>query len=219
MKRYGVILAAGEGKRFKGEKQFFLVKKRPILFYSIFAFENSSVDEIFLVVPKKETLKIKKLIKKAGFCKVKKVVEGGKTRQESVRNGLSWLPEKGFVAIHDAARPLITSEDIDKGFKEVEKKGAVIYGVPVIDTVKEVKNKRIIKTIERKGLFLAQTPQFFKISVIKDAHRIAEEKRIQGTDDAFLCEKAGYPVFVLEGKRENIKITYPEDINIIKAFL
>lgn len=220
MSYHGVILAAGKGERFGAKKHFFKLHDKPLIYFSLLAFERSMVKEVIIVTNGEDIERMEKIVKKERFEKVKKILRGGKTRQESSRIGIYAISaNEGFVAIHDAARPFITSDDVNIGFKHVREKKAVIYGFPVVDTIKKVKKGKIEETLERENLYLALTPQFFEISLIKEAHKIAEKKGYIGTDDASLCENAGFDVFVIKGKRRNIKITFKEDIEFLKVLL
>lgn len=146
------------------------------------------------------------------------IIEGGKTRQQSVFNGLLALQNCDYVLIHDGARPMITPETIKKAIDMVQSKKALTVATKTIDTIKQVdENLKIIKTIERAGLYNTQTPQAFEYNLIKDAHA-----KIQGqnfTDDAGMLEHLGYDVYILEGDYKNIKITTQNDIEIAKAYL
>lgn len=207
---YAIILSAGKGKRFGGPKHKFVHKNQPLLYWSLKAFENSKLTDKIIVVARDD---ITELVK--GFRKVTKIVKGGKKRQDSMSKGLLEIKEDGYVAIHDVARPFITPELIDKGFREVKKKEAIIYAVPVTETLKLVKNKKIKKTIPREGVFISQTPQFFKTEILKKAYKEAVKRKFYGTDDASLMELIKKSVWIMRGERRNIKITFPED----KVFL
>ena len=148
-------------------------------------------------------------------------INGGNTRQESVRNGINNLPNNATkVLIHDGARCLIKPELIDKCFKELEKNDAVILAVKVTDTIKVVNENRIIKeTPDRNFLWAAQTPQGFLVTQLKKAHQIAKENSWNVTDDASLFERLQWPVKIIEGNTTNIKITSPNDLKIASLFL
>ncbi|MEO0090121.1 MAG: 2-C-methyl-D-erythritol 4-phosphate cytidylyltransferase [candidate division WOR-3 bacterium] len=219
MKKYGIILAAGKGKRFGSLKQFFFIKDKPLFIYSVIAFENSICDEIFIVTLKDKKREVRNWIKKWAFTKVKKILTGGKERFHSVMKTLRFLPDTGYVAIHDASRPLITTEFINRGFKLVEKYKAVIFGIRSEDTLKTVFHNQVFATLDREHIYRIQTPQFFEIKLLKKAYRLAKEKRWQGTDDAFFLEKVGFPVYLFKGEKRNLKITTREDLELIKNLL
>ena len=148
-------------------------------------------------------------------------INGGNTRQESVRNGVNNLPNNAIkVLIHDGARCLITPELIDKCFTELEENDAVILAVKVTDTIKVVNDNRIIKeTPNRNFLWAAQTPQGFLVTQLKKAHQIAKDNNWTVTDDASLFERLHWPVKIIEGNSTNIKITSPIDLKIASLFL
>lgn len=219
MKKYGIILAAGRGKRFGLLKQFFLIKDKPLFIYSVMAFEKSVCDEIFIVTLKNKKREIKDWIDKLFITKVKKIISGGKERFHSVMKALRFLPNNGYVAIHDASRPLITPNFINKGFKLVEKYKAVIFGIKSEDTLKTCFNNQVVTTLERDYIYRIQTPQFFEISLLKNGYELARKEKWNGTDDASFLEKAGFKVYLFEGDKKNIKITTKEDLELIKNLL
>ncbi len=219
MKKYGIILAAGKGKRFGNLKQFFFINDYPLFIYSVKAFENSLCDGIFVVTLKEKKREVWKWIKKLSFRKVKKVITGGKERFHSVMKALRFLPSRGYVAIHDASRPLITSNFINQGFRLVEKYKAVILGIKSEDTLKTVFNHQVIATLDRRYIYRIQTPQFFEIKILKKAYQLAKKEKWEGTDDSFFLEKAGFRVYLFEGDKRNLKITTKEDLELIKNLL
>ncbi|MCS7258936.1 MAG: 2-C-methyl-D-erythritol 4-phosphate cytidylyltransferase [candidate division WOR-3 bacterium] len=214
---FAIILAAGRGQRFGGLKQFLMVNKKPLIYYSIVKFNRSPfVDKIILVTLQEKINYLKMLASKYQLNKTQAVIAGGKERQDSVYNALKLLPDNGYVAIHDAVRPLVSLSLIKKGFLLVKKHRACIPVLPIYDTVKEVKNHRVIKTLERSQLYYVQTPQFFEIALLKKAYAHAYKQNIYQTDDAGIVEFLGTPVFTFEGEKTNIKITEKNDLIIIK---
>jgi 2-C-methyl-D-erythritol 4-phosphate cytidylyltransferase len=215
-------VAAGKGKRMKSNinKQFIDIKGKPMLYYSIDAFnKNSSIDNIVVVCGKDEIEYCREnVIKKYNLSKVSRVVEGGQERQDSVFNGLKALRNCDIVLIHDGARPLVTSKIIENGIKYSNIYGACACGIRPKDTVK-VKDENGFShdTLNREQLFLVQTPQCFKYNLIYKSHNKASEERIQATDDTKLVEYYGSKVYLYEGSYDNIKITTPEDLSIAKA--
>lgn len=217
---YGLILAAGKGERFGAEKQFLTLLNKPILYYPLSTFQNCrEIDSVILVTGRERIDYVKEMIKEFNFDKVKKIVEGGEHRQDSVRKGLEEMETPGSVAIHDGVRPFISPEMLKKGVEALKNHKAVIYGTPIPETVKLVRDNRVIKTMDRDGLFVIQTPQFFHLSLIKDVHKRAYEKGYYSTDDASLIEWIGEEVFLLQGDPRNIKITTPMDIELAEAIL
>ncbi len=225
MKNTAIILAAGKGKRMQSDvpKQYLLLEGHPILFYSIRAFEQSFIDEIILVAGKEEVEYCRKeIVEKYGFQKVKKIVAGGRERYHSVYEGLKAIDSTDYVYIHDGARPFVTSEILERVQKEVEQCKACVVGMPVKDTIKIVGIDHVVRdTPDRKVLWQIQTPQTFSYELVKAAYDkwMKKEDGII-TDDAMVVEKMlQYPIKLVEGSYENIKITTPEDLKIGTVFL
>ena len=210
-----VIVGAGQGLRlgFNFPKAFVLLKSKPLFEYSLKVFlEHPKISEIVLVVPPD-----KKDIVLPLRCKA---VAGGSTRQESVFNGLKTLsPDCQRVLVHDAARPFISKAILDRLLEPLERGIASIAAWPVSDTVKATEGKKIIKTIDRQNLWIAQTPQAFPISILKEALAKARADNFVGTDEASLVERLGISVQVVLGDAANIKITSPEDLILAEALL
>jgi len=152
---------------------------------------------------------------------IKDIVPGGAQRQQSVRNGLDAVPSNTeIVVIHDGARPLVQTSLVDGVVKEAKRTGAATLGVPVKDTVKMTgESNQVVRTVPRDKLWLVQTPQAFRYEVICRAHQWAAAQGYSGTDDASLVEARGWPVSMVQGSYENIKVTTPEDIIIAEALL
>jgi 2-C-methyl-D-erythritol 4-phosphate cytidylyltransferase len=217
---FAVILAAGVGKRFGREKQFVKINNLPVIYYSIKALNQSPVIDKIIIVTKKERIGyLRKLVKRYKFIKVESIVEGGLKRQDSMRNALKILPDKGNIAIHDSARPLLNQSMITQGFRLVKKYKAVIPVLSVTDTIKQVKNDFVIKTIDRTDLSYVQTPQFFELGLVKKAYLKAEHTNYYATDDANLIERLWKKVYVIAGLKQNIKITDQEDLALVKKLL
>lgn len=218
-----IIPAAGAGIRMRSgiAKQFIELQGKPILSYTLEKFqESSSIDSIFLVAPKKDLDFCRvDIVNRYGFSKVHKVVAGGKSRQDSVRNGLEATKgEYELILIHDGVRPFVDLPLIERVISAARVERAVITALPARDTVKEVGgDKIIVRTYMRNRIWLAQTPQAFRYNDIMTAHRKAVEEGWEGvTDDASLLEKSGIPVKVIEGSEKNIKVTTPDDMVITK---
>jgi 2-C-methyl-D-erythritol 4-phosphate cytidylyltransferase len=230
MKTIAIIAAGGQGKRIEGKlpKQFLMLKDKPILAHTVDKFERCElIDEIILVVPE-DYLEYcsQAIVDKYNFKKVRKIICGGKERQDSVFLGLKACSNNtSIVVIHDGVRPLISPDKISESIKLCEEKkssgpiGAVVLAVPVKETVKRVERGNIITTLDRDKIWLTQTPQTFEYKLILDAHQKAEEDNFMGTDDSALVERLGYEVTVLEGDYRNIKITTAEDLMIAEKFL
>lgn len=212
--------------RFGGEvpKQFRTVCGRPVLTWAIDSFEKAaSIDDIVVIVPEEYlAYTAEKVIDPYDFTKVRKVVEGGGVRYQSVLCGLEALSKTTeLVAIHDGARPLVSVGDIERVVEVAAKDKAAILAVRAADTVKRVKGSHVISTLERDSLYLAQTPQVFHYDLIMQAHR---EFAAQGgddsvTDDASLIEKRGHKVKAVESSSPNFKITTAEDLLLAEALL
>ena len=215
-----IIVGAGEGKRIGNkDKTFLVIDEKPLLAHSILPFEKCNlIDEIILVVKKDKIEHAKKLIDEYKFKKVQKIISGGKTRQDSVYNGLSKIKNTDVILVHDIARPFITENLIKDCIKNAKKFGAVIPAISIKDTVK-IGNKFVKKTICRNNLFLIQTPQVFKYKILKEAYESAKKSKFYGTDDASLVEKLGHKIKLISGSPKNMKITIPEDIIIAENLL
>lgn len=219
-----IVLAAGSGSRMNStvKKQFMNIKEKPILWYSLFAFQNSTVDEIILVTAKEDIEYCKKEIVDANnFNKVKKIVAGGQERYESVYNGLKEI-NGDIVLIHDGARPLLNADIINRCIEGAIKYDAVVAGMPVKDTVKIVGKDNIIEeTPDRSKVWLTQTPQAFKSKLLKMAYdRMQKEIPLGITDDAMVIERfTDSKVRFVYGDYSNIKVTTPEDILLVETLL
>lgn len=226
-----VVLAAGSGRRMNSDtkKQYMLIKGKPVIYYSLKAFQESFVDEVVLVVsPNDVDYCRKEIVEKYGFTKVRYIVEGGKERYHSVAAGLQCLSRDGFVFIHDGARPMLTKEILERALSCVEACGACVVGMPSKDTVKIADAEQNIDTTPNRNLvWMVQTPQVFSAELIKDAYeellmkeQQLSEQGIAVTDDAMVVETlSGKKVKLVEGSYENIKITTPEDILLAECFM
>lgn len=215
-----VIVAAGAGTRMgtKESKMFCEILGKPVIAYTIRAFEECDVvNEIILVSREEDIFSFWDIINSEGFEKVKKIVRGGKTRQASVLAGISEAAGFDRIAVHDGARPLVTPEIIRRAVLESDKTGAAVVGVRVCDTIKEAGDNGIVsKTLDRERLWQIQTPQVFDAGILQSAHQNAADEK---TDDASLVEQAGGRVLIVEGSYENIKITTSFDLAVAEAVL
>ena len=223
MKIKAIVPAAGLGSRFDKDKNKLLEKINdvPLIVYTLRALASvDMIDEIIICASKNLIPEIGKLVNTYKIPKVKKIIKGGKTRQESVFNGLKAIDTKvDYVLIHDAARPLITPDIINSAIKQAADKGASIVAVTPKDTIKRLDKAagKISQTYERSELLNVQTPQIFKFLDILVAHRKFEKQNF--TDDSAMIEKLGIPVFVTVGSYKNIKITTKEDLKIAELFI
>ncbi len=220
-----VIPAAGMGTRMEHDmnKIFIIMENRPILAHTLEAFQQcEEVDEI-VVVAKPEELSYlhAEFQSDYPFTKVRAIVAGGETRQDSVFNGLMAVdPACDIVLIHDGARPFVDQRLIHDSIIGVIEHGACVVGVPVKDTIKVIdEDQKIRYTPQRKTLWKVQTPQSFIYEFIVDAHLRAQDEEIKATDDSSLVEQLGYPVHMVMGSYSNIKITTPDDLKFAKAIL
>ncbi|MCR5736416.1 MAG: 2-C-methyl-D-erythritol 4-phosphate cytidylyltransferase [Eubacterium sp.] len=218
-----IVLAAGTGSRMqsKQKKQFMEVKGKPILWYSLFQFEQSLVDEVILVTGEEDIPYCKKeIVERYGFKKVKDVIAGGKERYHSVYNGLQKAAGE-YVLIHDGARPMITEKIIEDTIQGIKQYRACVVGVPVKDTIKQVSEGKVVHTPDRNSLWITQTPQGFETALIKQAYeQMMQEDQIAVTDDAMVVEQyGGQSVYFVEGDYKNMKVTTPEDILLAEVFL
>lgn len=213
-----IIVAAGKGSRMKSEcpKQFIEVKGRPILYYTIKAFENSNVDEIIVVTGEEYISYVREeIVTRYEFQKVSNVIQGGDERYESVYRGLLSMVDCGYVMVHDAARPFVTSAFINEMIEAVWQQDAVIAGVKAKDTVKMIdENGYVESTPNRERVWNIQTPQAFAYDLLKNAYdKVIGDQFTKATDDAMVVEYATKQrIKVMEGSYGNIKITTPEDL-------
>ena len=220
-----IVLAAGSGKRMnsKVHKQYLIIQDRPVLYYSLKAFEDSAVDEIVLVVGKgEEEFCRKEIVDKYGISKVKAIVEGGKERYHSVFEGLKQTSDADYVLIHDGARPLVNQDIIRRCMQEVQKYQACVVGMPVKDTIKIADEEGYAKqTPDRKNVWMIQTPQTFSYALIYEAYEeMLKTEDTAITDDAMVLERIkGKKSKLIEGSYRNIKITTPEDLLIANVYL
>lgn len=220
-----IVLAAGSGKRMnsKVHKQYLIIQDRPVLYYSLKAFEDSAVDEIVLVVGKgEEEFCRKEIVDKYGISKVKAIVEGGKERYHSVFEGLKQTSDADYVLIHDGARPFVNQDIIRRCMQEVQKYQACVVGMPVKDTIKIADEEGYAKqTPDRKNVWMIQTPQTFSYALIYEAYEeMLKTEDTAITDDAMVLERTkDKKSKLIEGSYRNIKITTPEDLLIANVYL
>ena len=213
---YGIVVAAGRGERFGGSKLLARAGGHPLLYYSLRAFERCPQVKSYVVVirPEHRTV-VEEVLALGRMQKALPPAIGGPTRTASVANGLARLPRSGVVAVHDGARPLVTSAMLTRGF-ETCVRTPVTYGVPVVDTLKRVQGNRAIETLPREGLLAIQTPQFFRIGQLRAA---ITKPVTSATDDCSLVERLGIRPIVLLGSPSNIKVTTREDLDIVRRLL
>lgn len=226
MKNIALILASGSGERCKlgYPKQFAKINTKTVIEHTIDAFENHKlIDEIIIVTSKDYLTKLESIIKQTKYKKVSSIIEGGATRKDSSYNGISQIKETECnVLIHDGVRPVISERIITDCINALNNKNAVCTAIESSDTILVTNEDGIIKNIpQRKTLKRAQTPQCFKLSLIKKAHLLAkEDKNCLVTDDCGLIMHYKLEnIYTIQGDANNIKITYPEDIEFAKKYL
>jgi 2-C-methyl-D-erythritol 4-phosphate cytidylyltransferase len=213
-----LVVAAGTGMRFGGPKQFAYLRAKPVLEWTLERFQaHEAVDDIVLVLPDEQDFKHYRL----RYGKIVDIVRGGERRQDSVWQGFRLLPasETGLVLVHDGARPLASADLVSRVIAATRVLGAAVPVLPVEETVKEVRDGTVVRTLDRTLLARAQTPQGFLYPLLKKALETARKDRFQGTDEASLAERAGIPVGAVDGDPRNIKITTPVDLRIAEALL
>ncbi len=233
MQVFVIIPAAGLGTRMAtgapashAPKQFLELGGKPILILALDAFLRvEAVQRIFVAVRKNEMRRVEAQLREHSLTTRISVVEGGDTRQESVRNALKLLPaeDNDIVLVHDAVRPLIDPETIERTIEAVTRHQAAIVAVPAIDTIKQVERTAdgaiIAATIPRERIVLAQTPQGFRCDLLRRAVEAAAADGFAGTDEASLMERLGIEVAVVAGSPRNFKITQPGDLALAEFYL
>ncbi len=213
-----IIVAAGTSKRMDGlDKLFARLYQKPLIYWSVVAFENNSkVDNIVIVSSDTGIKKINKMINRYNLTKVKHVIPGGARRQDSVKAGLIFAEGSGWVLIHDGARPLVGQDIINSVLEKAMVSGAAIPAIPVNDTIKTVRKNQVSNTLPRNNLFAAQTPQAFSYDIITRAFEMIDA---QVTDDAQMVEMSGGDVSLSTGSYDNIKVTTLLDLEIARILI
>lgn len=220
MKVTAVIPAAGVGKRFSsgGKKQFFEIEGKPLFFYTLTAVANSyDFHEIIIGASLDDFDFVNELCSIAGI-KNFRILQGGSERCETVNNCIM-AAETEYVLIHDAVRPFITKDIVKETIKASKITGAAICAVPVRETLKKVDGGTVKKTVDRNNFVLSHTPQVFELKKLKVALRSSSENKIAVTDEAQAMELAGYSVKIVDSSPDNIKVTYIEDIAVVKSLV
>ncbi|MBI3802644.1 MAG: 2-C-methyl-D-erythritol 4-phosphate cytidylyltransferase [Nitrospirae bacterium] len=224
---HAVIPAAGQGKRLGGEtkKQFLELCGLPILIHTLIPFQSASIiNEITCVVSKEDCSFIEGLVSSHRLDKVKRILHGGERRQDSVWAAVSELCERSdpndLILVHDGVRPLVTTELIERVAAAAAEVGGAVAARPVTDSLKRVSSGRIIsQSLPRENVWAMQTPQAFRLSLLREAYQKAETDRFEATDEAMLVERLGHPIRCVEGSAENIKITTPPDLRLAEILL
>jgi 2-C-methyl-D-erythritol 4-phosphate cytidylyltransferase len=219
-----IVVAAGKGTRLGGNrpKQFLELGGIPVLIHTLRQFERSrEINEIVIVLPAEETDSFLSLAKEFGLQKPMRVVAGAETRAQSVARGLALIGEAEIVAVHDGVRPFVSPDEIDQVVNAARTTGAAVLVAPVPDTIKEIRDDRVIRTLPRADLRRALTPQCFRLELLKRAYQALSEIEVANevTDDSLLVERLGVEVVAVEGSSRNIKITQQEDLVQAEAIL
>ena len=219
-----IIAAAGAGTRMASDrpKQFLLLAGMPVIFHTLKPFEEcEQIHEVIVVLPAEESAGFLSMAGKYGLRKLTRVVPGGATRADSVKRGLMAIRSATaeIVAVHDGVRPFVTVAEIESTIAAAQSGGAAILVAPVADTIKQVIDRAVVKTLDRGVLRRALTPQCFQYELLRQAYQRADVNDPSLTDESALIERLGNPVTVVEGSSRNIKITTTEDLAIAEALL
>lgn len=216
---FAVVVAAGVGERMNHAipKQYLPILGKPVLAHTLEVFERcAAIEEVIPVInARHEDLFLREVWRRYAYRKVKRYVFGGERRQDSVYQGLLALKEYGddFVLVHDGVRPLLDEATLWRCVESLREHEAVCCAVPCVDTLKLTEDGKVIReTLDRRKIWRAQTPQGFRVGLLWEALRWAEENHFWGTDDASLVEQLGKPVYLVLGSEDNLKITTPQDL-------
>jgi 2-C-methyl-D-erythritol 4-phosphate cytidylyltransferase len=217
-----IIVAAGSSQRMGFDKLFALLEDKPVVGHTLAAFERAEcVDEIIVVGRDDRLGELQELVRRAESKKVRHIISGGVHRQDSVRAGLNLLaPEVRFVAVHDAARPLITPGQIERVLAGCRVHGAAALAEPITDTLKRGdENSFVCGGVDRAGLYAMQTPQIFSRDLLVQAYDAVETEKLSVTDEVSAVERLGAKVLLVPNDEFNLKITYPRDLLLAQSFL
>ncbi len=207
-----LIPAAGSGRRMGTEQNKLLIELegQPVIYWTLQAFEEHPwVDEMIVISGDSQIIAVAET-----FTKTTGTVAGGENRQASIKNGINRIePENAIVVVHDGARPNVTEKVISAVIAKAAEYGAAIAAVDAVDTIKRVKEGRVIETLDRSELIRVQTPQAFNGELLQKAY---DQDNLEGTDDASLIERLGHPVYIVDGDYRNIKVTLPEDVDYLQ---
>lgn len=219
-----IIPAAGKGERLGGDipKPYIQIAGKTILEYTLSRFkEVSGLGEVIVSTTDEYMDSTEKLLNKL-FPELKTlVVEGGAERQDSIRNALEKISDRtGLIAVHDAVRPFVTKEHIERCIEEASRSGGAVLAIPSRDTIKVAgENLEIQETPDRKKLWQAQTPQIFWAALLREAYQYAQEHNFLGSDDSSLVEKIGGKVVLVQGSSANFKVTHPHDLDVARYLI
>ena len=217
-----IIVAGGSSQRMGFDKLFVTIANEPVIAHAIRAFEGAkSVNEIIVVTREQRHDELQKITSGAGFRKIRAIVPGGERRQDSVRAGLDRIDRDAkYVAVHDAARPLITRAQIELAVEQCRVHGAATLAQPVNDTLKRVDaDLLVVGSVDRHQLYAMQTPQIFERRLIEDAYRRVYAENILVTDEVSAVERLGQKIALVLNDDFNFKITYPHDLPVADFIL
>jgi len=217
-----ILVAAGDSRRMGFDKLFAEIAGEPVIAHTVRAFEHAeSVDGITVVAREDRHDEIKAIVRDKNFRKVRSIVRGGKHRQDSVRAGLGELDSAAqYIAVHDAARPLVTPEQIERVLQQCTTHGAAALAEPINDTLKRADgNLLVTESVDRDQLYAMQTPQIFERQLIEEAYRAVYRDNVPVTDEVSAVERLGHKVALVINNELNAKITYPRDLPIAQFVL
>lgn len=216
MKNLGVVIAAGGNSLRMGfDKLTFPLRGKPVILWSIAVFDRfEPVSEIVVCAPPDRVEELRRIVDSEGFLRTIRVISGGKTRSQSVKNGIFALENADFIAIHDGARPLLSDFDLQRVYDEAVRVGGAILCSEVSDSLHRVKGEMIEAAVARDGLVAAQTPQIFKSDIIKKAYALGNE----ASDDCALVLQSGGAVAAVKARDINVKLTTPADMELAKIY-
>jgi 2-C-methyl-D-erythritol 4-phosphate cytidylyltransferase len=217
-----IIVAAGSSRRMGFDKLFAEIGGKPVIAHTISAFENTDVVSAIIIVAREDRHRdIEEVVRKEGFKKIHAIVRGGEHRHESVRAGLEHLPEKAsHVAVHDAARPLVAPEQIERVYQVAQKHGGASLAAAVSDTLKRADvDLAVSDSVDRDQLFAMQTPQIFERTLLEEAYRKIFEEKLSVTDEVSAIERNGGKVVLVPNEQPNFKITYAGDLQLAELVL
>ena len=225
-----IVPAAGLGTRMGADqpKQFLELDGMPLIVFTLRRLVASpAITDFFISTRAEDVMSVEDKVAKAALGRPARVVHGGDTRQQSVANALAQVdPSTEIVLVHDAVRPFVTREQIERVIAEARARGAAILGIPAVDSVKEVKRASlpadvalISATVPRERIVLAQTPQAFRYPLLRDAFRKAQQDGVTASDESALVERFGHDVYVVQGSERNLKITRASDMDLARFYL
>src|ERR1700759_2588442 len=219
---FAIIVAAGSSQRMGFDKLLSMIGDKPVIAHSIDRFEHCDcIDQVMVVVRSDRRAEFQKIVDGFRFTKVNRLVDGGSERHLSVWNGISRLPEEcEIVAVHDAARPLVSSELISRTVAMARECGAVSLAAPIVETIKRGdREQNVCGSVDRSGLWAMQTPQVFRFDWLRDAYKRIVDSGRSVTDEVSALQEAGHTVRLLQNTDWNIKITFPRDLELAEKMM